>query len=64
MAKIDIGICLYEITGEEESKAQEALKNGVHILDRSHLGCENYYMELAGLRDSIEREYGVTIKNI
>lgn len=64
MAKIDIGICIYDINGPEEDKAQEALKEGIDVLDRSHLGCENYYMKLADLRDSIQQEFGVTIKNI
>ena len=55
MAKIDIGICVYDISGEQDGKAKDALEKGVQVLDRSHLGCESYYMELAELKDSIEK---------
>ena len=64
MAKIDIGICVYDISGEKDGKAREALEKGIHILDQAHLGCESYYMELADLKDSIEKEYDVKIKNV
>ena len=63
MAKIDIGICVYDISGEQDSKARDALEKGVQVLDRSHLGCESYYMELAELKDNIEKEFDVKIKN-
>lgn len=63
MAKIDIGICVYDISGEQDGKAKDALEKGVQVLDRSHLGCESYYMELAELKDSIEKEFDVKIKN-
>lgn len=64
MAKVDIGICIYDISGPEESEAQAALEKGIQKLNSSHLGCENYYWKLADLRDDIEQEFGVTIKNI
>ena len=64
MAKIDIGICTYDISGAKDTKAKEALAQGVHILDQAHLGCESYYMELAELKDSIEKEFDVKIKNV
>ncbi|MBQ5583585.1 MAG: hypothetical protein IIU74_02480 [Ruminiclostridium sp.] len=64
MAKIDIGICVYDISGEQDGTAKDALEKGVQVLDRSHLGCESYYMELADLKDSIEKEFDVKIKNV
>ena len=64
MAKIDIGICVYDISGEKDGKAREALEQGVQVLDQAHLGCESYYMELADLKDSIEKEFDVKIKNV
>ena len=64
MAKIDIGICVYDISGEQDKKAKDALEKGVHVLDRSRLGCESYYMELAELKNNIEKEFDVKIKNV
>ena len=64
MAKIDIGICVSDISGEQDGKAREALTQGIHKLDQAHLGCESYYMELAELKSNIEKEFDVKIKNV
>lgn len=64
MANIDIGICVYDISGDQENEAKDALAQGIHILDQAHLGCESYYMELADLKSNIEKAFDVKIKNI